>query len=483
MTVAIVHYHLRPGGVTRVIESASRALLAEGVRHVILSGSAAPAGSDLPVRVVEGLDYLREAPSVPPEILENRLRAAAWEILGGPPHIWHFHNPTLGKYSAFTDLIARLARAGECLALQIHDLAEDGRPQNHTLLAERKEVYPIGTSIRYLFLNERDRGRFIDAGIPEEIAHYLPNPVCPSPPEQSAGSASHPTLVFYPVRGIRRKNLGELVLLSAHSPPGARFAVASAPDNPRWKDIYDSWREFADHNFFPVDFEVVGRVSPAPGADSSFSSWLGAATHLATTSTAEGFGYVFLDSIARRKPLIGRSIPYLTSDHSRQDIQFPGLYDKLIVPSDWIDGLELRKQLVDGLTEIHRLFGKALAETTADSTWQSFKQGGFDFANLPENVQRNCIVRSLTEPSNRILVVAGGREQILADWLDDVLTHPPAVPDISLIEQFGETVNASRIVGIYQGFPAKPGVISWLGRDRILDRYLRPEHFQFLSIP
>ena len=60
MKVAIVHYHLGPGGVTRVIEAASQALATAGIRHVILTGDSdvAPPEKSLPVRQIEGLGYL-----------------------------------------------------------------------------------------------------------------------------------------------------------------------------------------------------------------------------------------------------------------------------------------------------------------------------------------------------------------------------------------------------------------------------------------
>ena len=39
--VAIVHYHLGPGGVSKVITAASRAMTGAGISHVILVGAAA----------------------------------------------------------------------------------------------------------------------------------------------------------------------------------------------------------------------------------------------------------------------------------------------------------------------------------------------------------------------------------------------------------------------------------------------------------
>ena len=66
-------------------------------------------------------------------------------------------------------------------------------------------------------------------------------------------------LVLYPVRAIRRKNLGELFLLAALSPKGTRYAVSLAPDAERWMAVYEEWRAFAADTGLPVLLDVVGR--------------------------------------------------------------------------------------------------------------------------------------------------------------------------------------------------------------------------------
>ncbi|MEY3897292.1 MAG: hypothetical protein RLZZ214_2813, partial [Verrucomicrobiota bacterium] len=132
MRVAIVHYHLAPGGVTRVIETTSQVLTNAGVPHVILTGDN-----------VTGLGYLTNSSGLTAGELLANLRAAATAALGGPPDIWHFHNHSLGKNLLLPDLIARLADSGERLVLHIHDLAEAGRPANYPLIAGHPALYPF----------------------------------------------------------------------------------------------------------------------------------------------------------------------------------------------------------------------------------------------------------------------------------------------------------------------------------------------------
>ena len=131
LKVAIVHYHLRRGGVTRVIESARSALKDRGVELLILSGEEPrpEAGSDS-VRVIPALNYRKTGNSVIAESLSDALKAEAEKFFGSQPDIWHFHNPTLAKNVLFPTMIRELANDGARIVLQLHDCAEDGRPGN-----------------------------------------------------------------------------------------------------------------------------------------------------------------------------------------------------------------------------------------------------------------------------------------------------------------------------------------------------------------
>ena len=149
MKVAIVHYHLGHGGVGAVIAASSEALTRAGVRHVVLIGKQNPGGNHHPaasVREVPGLEYQT---SVAPDGLEERLRTAAEEALGFAPDIWHFHNHSLGKNSLMAEVISRLAEAGERMILQIHDLAEDGRPTNYRNIPDPARLYPLMLGIGF----------------------------------------------------------------------------------------------------------------------------------------------------------------------------------------------------------------------------------------------------------------------------------------------------------------------------------------------
>ena len=76
MKVALVHYHLQPGGVTRVIENTVEAWKINGngpEDYVILSGRSYPGSKLQNVRVVEGLDYMDLSDAIDPLILKERM--------------------------------------------------------------------------------------------------------------------------------------------------------------------------------------------------------------------------------------------------------------------------------------------------------------------------------------------------------------------------------------------------------------------------
>jgi hypothetical protein len=294
-----VHYHLRPGGVTRVIETHDQILRAFGERHLVLTRERLP-----------DLDYGTDRDGD----LADLLREAAGRHRAPRPRLWHFHNPCLGKNPALTRSLAPLADAGEAMILQHHDLAEDGRPDNLEVLRGVAVPYPTSQRIAHAFLNRRDRDVFIAAGLSPDRAVILPNPM----PHPLGGGPlpDGPPRVLLPMRGIPRKNLGEMLLLAAAAAEDSRFFQGSAPLREEWLGAYQAWRRFAGEQGLPVDFDVFRDGGPEPWADR--------ATHLLTTSTREGFGMIHLEAVNRRR-VLGRRIPYLDLDGFPTD----GLYDAL----------------------------------------------------------------------------------------------------------------------------------------------------------
>lgn len=360
MDLAIIHYHLNRGGVAGVIAGHLRALAAapaeaRPARVAILYGGRREGWPDglpaelapLPVelRAVPELDYDDGRPARP-EALAAKLRAALAELgFAADSTILHVHNHALGKNVSLPGALGRLADEGYRLLLQIHDFAEDLRPAMYARLRETLDLgdalYPQGAGIHYATLNRRDAGILERAGMEPRRVHLLPNPVFDLgelPPRERVreklaarrGVPADAPLLVYPVRGITRKNLGEMLLWSAATERRAWFALTLPPLNPVEKPLYEHWKRLAAELQLACAFEI----GAADGLE--FAESLAAADRFLTTSLAEGFGMAFLETWLAGRPLVGRDLPKITADFARAGLRFPGLVPALYVPIDWV---------------------------------------------------------------------------------------------------------------------------------------------------
>ncbi len=435
MTILIVHYHLRSGGVTRVIESQVKVL--QDMRHRVIIASSGPVEDwDCECHLIPELDY-SNAGTIPVD-----------QLLAVDADLWIIHNPTLGLNRAFPGMIETAEESGTRILMQIHDFVEDGRSANYQLLAGRKRLYPDAPHVHYATINRRDLKILKKAGVPESRCHFLPNAVNPPSIRETT---SQGTLVFYPVRGIRRKNIGELCLLAAHAPAGTRFAIALRAGSEEPSYLHDDWVRFSKEKDLPIEFDVVGKDPH------SFPQWLERASHLVTTSISEGFGLTFLDPAFLKKPLIGRDLPEVTSDF----VPYGTLYQKIPVPLKHLEGLETTYR--EQLSQTMSAYGRPMNDLDLDQAWEKFSADGeVDFGNLPENFQRR-IISHVHLPD-------------LAKWLAHALAQPAQDVDTSpwTLGTYAETLRKT-IVSI-----GEPGPVEWIPRERVLDQFLQPARFHFL---
>lgn len=491
MRVATVHYHLRPGGVSTVIRVAVGALAAEGVRQVVLvgeDGGELPGGS-VPVRVIDGLGYGGAlAGGVAGWV--GQMRTVAGAALGGPPDVWHFHNHALGKNPLMDQIVAYLTRCGERLVLQTHDFVEDGRPENYENLTEKDKLYPFGPGICHVCVNRRDLGRLVRHGLPESCGAWLPNVTA-----WDAGvgwvEAGWTPLVLYPVRGIRRKNLGELVLLAALAGGGARFAVTRAPLDGAALAVHDGWWKLARECRLAVEFAVVGRERPVAGAGSGLGlgDWLAHASHIVSTSVEEGFGQVFVDAVAGGYPLMGRSLPHLEGDLAAVGIRHRGMYRRLEVPVAWVGVDVLARRLAEVLPVWAGAYGRRVESDGVERALGAMVRDGWvDFGNLPEDLQCG-VVRRVVEAGGGGEVVAESDGQRVAAraWLAGRLAErrvasPGNPADLAQTPWRDAGAYGRRLLGIYQRLMAGGGggCAGHVDAGGILDECLDPAQFHFL---
>lgn len=417
MRIAICHYHLQTGGVTRVIRHACQALIATGHRVVVLAGE--PPQGLLPEGVafahIPALTYEERREALAPATLAAAMREAAATALGGPPDLWHIHNHSLGKNLAVPGAVAALAHRGERLLLQPHDFAEDGRPALYArLLAGAADgdsgrlaalLYPLAGQVHYAVLNGRDRAFLAGAGVPDEQLHLLPNAVSIPP---RPGEAAHPfpgrRLWLYPTRAIRRKNLGELLLWSTLAGPDDVFGATQAPQNPAEQPGYRRWAALAEELELPLELELGTRVD-------DFDALLACAHALLTTSVAEGFGLAFLESWLVGRPLAGRDLPEITRDFTASGVDLTGLYRRLDVPLRWLDAARLRRAAGQALAEVMAAYGRTATPRDAERLWGAMVQGDrVDFGRLDEPAQEEVIRHLATSPSDGAQLTPAGLE-------------------------------------------------------------------------
>ena len=318
--VAIVHYHLKRGGVTRVIESTLSGFAAsdKDIQAVVLSGEVPDdfVYSNL-ARAIPGLRY-ENAQSHPPspQALLDSLKETAIAALGVLPDIWHIHNHSLGKNTAMAGLISLLAKEGAAMLLQMHDFAEDGRPTNYQLIQSASirtdKLYPKASRVHYAVLNQRDLNHFQQSGVSEENLHCLPNPVENDAPIADATRTREilddlgaERLILYPVRAVRRKNFGELLLWAACAEKGEVFANTLGPTNQNYQAAYQNWRTIAESNQLPIKFSIG--ENNQWNLETKPISWVPMSTRLARHQTSRWLSCMQRVPKGRSKMLVCRT--------------------------------------------------------------------------------------------------------------------------------------------------------------------------------
>ena len=301
MRVAILHYHLRSGGVSRVIEHAISSLEGSDVEVVAMVGEQ-PRHDAVPhdrIKVVEGIDYVGAEGGCSAEEMADQLEKAAKEHFGHAPDVWHFHNHAIGKNCALTEAVSILARRGHHILLQIHDFAEDGRPHLFKdILRDLGQgkieglgelMYPQATHIHYANINSRDMNLLASLGIARSQLHLLPNAVMleTTARDEWDPDPKNGRFILYPIRAIRRKNLGEFLLWVSLARDDERFAVTLAPTSAHDRGAYERWMAFARHHDLPVEFEV-GMKQDMPFAERLRSAWVAISTSVAMGRRASG---------------------------------------------------------------------------------------------------------------------------------------------------------------------------------------------------
>jgi len=516
MNVAMLHYHLDRGGVTQVVMNHLRALdaalRADRPWRVALVHSGCRAGwpeqlsaqlGSIRLDLIEipGMGYDTGTAPAPDELagrigLElRRLGYSADDTL------LHVHNHCLGKNLSLPGALRRLARDGFPLLLQIHDFAEDYRHENYarmtaalgSMAADEPVdlaalLYPQAEHVHYATLNQRDWSVLRGAGVPVSRLHLLPNAV-PDPGRAAdrgdarlrlaalAGVPREDWFLLYPVRCIRRKNVGEALLWAAVGDGRAHVGFTLPPLNPVERPSYLRWKQFAADRRLPCHFEL----GTAPGIE--FSELRAAADEILTTSVTEGFGMVFLEPWLAGKTLVGRDLPEISRDFVASGLQLETLRPRLNVPAEWVD----RKTFGELVATLHATclesYGRPVpnAATLTSRIEEWLDDGAVDFARLDPALQTRVIDRVRDDPEGRRRLLD------LNPWMEPA-AHSLRPDATQVVQKNAEAVRRSYSLGacgrrlrdLYQAIAAAPRgqrLERLVGADQVLSAFLDVERF------
>lgn len=505
INVVFVHHHLNRGGVTHVIlnQLSSIEKLAKQGREIhvaILYGGresidekrrAEFESLNLEFVEIPQLEYdsLREDFSRDDQL--DRLMIEKLEELSfdSSNTILHVHNHSLGKNAALPMALQSLAREGYRLFLQLHDFAEDFRAENYRSLTTQllrlsgsmSDVYPDAKQIHYSAINRRDKQILSQLGLSKSVVHYLPNAV-PLPPRfrnhqaaksefaTSYGLDPDVPLLIYPVRGIRRKNIGEAILLTAISADPIYVGLTLEPLNEVEAGSYSHWKQFATDLHLPVLFDLAKGLS--------FETNIAAADSILTTSVAEGFGLVFLESFSFGKQLIGRDLVSVTDDFRQQGIQFENLYSEIRIPLQLVNRTDFKQQLQEILTQTWDRYEQPFESENVDQYFTSIEERGWiDFAMLTCDQQRGVISSAVRDP--RVRKTIEDDNQQLIESLGSIDASCVSDNQKAVKEQFSIASSGNQLVEIYDSLLACP--VSEVGvapkPNAVLESFLSTEHF------
>ncbi|MCH1440400.1 MAG: hypothetical protein L7W43_12135 [Rubripirellula sp.] len=376
----ILHCHYERGGVTQVVENHVRALRENGEceKIILVSGGRCSGLSSETLQSVEliqldGFDYDPEVLLVTDLELRQQqmLRALKQQfVLHGvsvDQALLHWHNHSLGKNTAFPGVIQTLASEGWRILLQVHDFAEDNRPENYGRLVSAMQamskhqidryLYPQHEGIHYATLTRADAAALAQMGLNRDRLHCLPNSVVmPQGAPLSKENAREKVLKtlqlpdearwsLYPVRGIRRKNIGELLLLARWAGENRYMGLTLKPKTPIEQRSYERWERVAAE----VSNRTVFDAGEIPGL--TLLENISAADYVVSTSVAEGFGMAFLEPWLLGRGVIARRLSTVTDDFENSGVDLQSFYDAIPIPGNksWIN--ECQREIWEAQTQ------------------------------------------------------------------------------------------------------------------------------------
>jgi glycosyltransferase involved in cell wall biosynthesis len=381
MKIAFMHYHLKTGGVTTCLKQQVDALKNDCDMFVITGEKPEGAFSVDTVHIPQlAYSALYRKPFNPDDVAAAVISAIQTRF-NGRADILHVHNPLLAKNNFFLKILKALQQKGITLFLQIHDFAEDGRPQSYF-----NEDYPA--DCHYSAVNSRDYRILLKSGLKEEGLHQLSNTV--NLPDSQSDSSDEGPYVVYPIRAIRRKNIGEAILLSLFFENDETLVITLPPNSPADIVSYKDWKVFGTDHHLNVEFDT--------GLKRSFEDIVCSARYLLTTSITEGFGFSFLEPWLFEKLVWGRKLSDICCDFEANGVRLDHMYTELNIPIGWIGSSGFFEKWNRTLQDTCKLFGVQIDKERIQNAYDSITADGtIDFGLLDEDYQKDVILKLLSD--------------------------------------------------------------------------------------
>ena len=481
MKLAVFHYHLNPGGVTDVIVYSVRMLLSrlnhiqeirlvtgcrdgtERVLNRIRDGLERGRRDKIRLDILDEIGYAESGPAPNPDRLAERLEARY-----DRDTIFWVHNYHIGKNPAFTMALMKVAAQGKRdMLLHIHDFPECGRSENlkriDALLNE--PPYPSGAGIRYAVINERDLNILSDAGL-EESVYLLPNPV-PIPgleeinpaetrkaleelsPKNNPGYISGAPILLYPVRAIRRKNILESALFARilYRPANLIVTLAgvSTQEKPYSNLVEKAYKEGV----------IPGAWCPENSGDARlvYSRLISSCDAVISTSVQEGFGYLFLNSLLWRKPLLARYLDILDGvlelfgDYPRR------FWTDFRIPATPELAERTRASYLDKIKRMESSLPEKALKSVITAVSKLTTGGGIDVSYL--SVEDQLAALRLAREDSEWLERARGLNQELLESAERILRAKPPRLDEAVKSHLGDSRYVKSFIEIVRSFGGK----------------------------
>ena len=463
MKIAFIHYHLKTGGVTTVLRQQVEAIK-DDCDVLVFTGT--PPDQPFPAETItiNGLGYDVFCPNPPaPEDIASAIINAIVTKFGEPCSVLHVHNPTLAKNKHFLSILKCLQQQKMRLFLQIHDFAEDGRP-----LSYFSDEYP--SNCHFGVINSRDFGLLLNAGLKTDGLHKIFNIVKDF--DFKPSDSSPQPRVLYPIRAIRRKNIGEAILLSRFFQNSESLVITLPPNSPVDIKSYRGWKSFVEDNGLKVEFDA--------GLAHDFSDLVKTSLFLITTSITEGFGFSFIEPWLANKLVWGRRLAPVCVDFEKNGIRLDHMYEKLRVPINWVGEKDYFSKWQACILQNCALFKYPMKTETIKSAFSAITDDGtIDFGLLDETFQKKIIMHILSHKDAPETLIR----------LNPILSAPGHVSDPDLLikrnrlavkKNYNHILYRAKLLEIYRRV-AKVNVSQRLNKSTILSHFLNLNEFSLLK--